>query len=111
MNRCLSLADLFHGSHRREQFEGLFEGSRITQDSWMISLATRVFGCITSTRAEDQRSVLVSAWGADVGNLFRRMIPGFMESGARVVAPDFFGFGRSDKPADDEVHTWGFHRG
>lgn len=43
--------------------------------------------------------------------LFRRMIPSFLDSSARVVAPDFFGFGRSDKPVDDEVYTWGFHRG
>jgi pimeloyl-ACP methyl ester carboxylesterase len=44
------------------------------------------------------------------GYLFRRMIPTFLESGARVVAPDFFGFGRSDKPVDDSVYTWDFHR-
>ena len=43
--------------------------------------------------------------------LFRRMIPSFLESGARVVAPDFFGFGRSDKPVDDDVYTWDFQRG
>ena len=43
--------------------------------------------------------------------LYRRMIPVFLESGARVVAPDFFGFGRSDKPVDDDVYTWDFHRG
>ncbi len=42
--------------------------------------------------------------------LYRRMIPTFLESGARVVAPDFFGFGRSDKPEDDAVYTWDFHR-
>lgn len=42
--------------------------------------------------------------------LYRRMMPTFLESGARVVAPDFFGFGRSDKPVDDAVYTWGFHR-
>ena len=42
--------------------------------------------------------------------LFRRMIPTFLESGARVVAPDFFGFGRSDKPVRDSVYTWDFHR-
>ena len=35
--------------------------------------------------------------------LYRHMIPTFLESGARVVAPDFFGFGRSDKPADQGV--------
>jgi len=43
--------------------------------------------------------------------LYRKMIPVFLESGARVVAPDLFGFGRSDKPVDDEIYTFGFHRG
>ena len=42
--------------------------------------------------------------------LYRRMIPIFLEAGYRVVAPDFFGFGRSDKPVDDAVYTWDFHR-
>jgi haloalkane dehalogenase len=42
--------------------------------------------------------------------LYRRMIPAFLESGGRVVAPDFFGFGRSDKPVDENVYTWDFHR-
>ncbi|MGE0829189.1 MAG: haloalkane dehalogenase [Hyphomonadaceae bacterium] len=42
--------------------------------------------------------------------LYRRMIPVFLRSGARVVAPDFFGFGRSDKPARDEAYTTEFHR-
>ncbi len=42
--------------------------------------------------------------------LYRKMIPVFLESGARVVAPDFFGFGRSDKPVDDAPYTFSFHR-
>ena len=42
--------------------------------------------------------------------LYRRMIPVFLQAGARVVAPDFFGFGRSDKPIRDEDYTFGFHR-
>jgi len=29
------------------------------------------------------------------------MIPSMLESDARVVAPEFFGFGRSDKPVQD----------
>ena len=32
--------------------------------------------------------------------LYRRMIPIFTAAGHRAVAPDLFGFGRSDKPAD-----------
>lgn len=42
--------------------------------------------------------------------LYRTMIPVLLESGARVVAPDFFGFGRSDKPVDDAVYGFHFHR-
>jgi len=42
--------------------------------------------------------------------LYRKMAPVFLRSGGRVVAPDFFGFGRSDKPVDDEAYTWDFHR-
>jgi haloalkane dehalogenase/tRNA(adenine34) deaminase len=42
--------------------------------------------------------------------LYRKMIPVFTAAGGRVVAPDFFGFGRSDKPAEDAVYTFDFHR-
>ena len=42
--------------------------------------------------------------------LYRRMIPPFVASGARVVAPDFIGFGRSDKPDDEAMYTFDFHR-
>ena len=42
--------------------------------------------------------------------LYRRMIPVFAAAGDRVVAPDFLGFGRSDKPADEAVYTFDFHR-
>ena len=42
--------------------------------------------------------------------LYRKMIPVFTGAGHRVVAPDFFGFGRSDKPIDDSVYTFDFHR-
>jgi len=42
--------------------------------------------------------------------LYRKMIPVMLGSGARVVAPDFFGFGRSDKPVQDSTYTFHFHR-
>jgi len=42
--------------------------------------------------------------------LYRKMIPRFVASGARVVAPDFVGFGRSDKPEDEGLYTFDFHR-
>ncbi len=42
--------------------------------------------------------------------LYRKMMPPFLKSGGRVVAPDFFGFGRSDKPVNDADYTFHFHR-
>jgi haloalkane dehalogenase len=42
--------------------------------------------------------------------LYRKMIPVFLESGGRVVAPDLFGFGRSDKPVRIEDYSFNFHR-
>lgn len=42
--------------------------------------------------------------------LYRKMLPVFAEAG-RVIAPDLFGFGRSDKPIDDSIYTFDFHRG
>ena len=41
--------------------------------------------------------------------LYRKMLPIFVGSGARVVAPDLFGFGRSDKPTED-TYSYDFHR-
>lgn len=42
--------------------------------------------------------------------LYRKMIPVFLEAGHRVVAPDWLGFGRSDKPVEDAVYGFHFHR-
>lgn len=42
--------------------------------------------------------------------LYRKMIPIFLEGGYRIIAADFFGFGRSDKPIKDEIYTFEFHR-
>ena len=44
------------------------------------------------------------------GYLYRKMIPVFLDAGARVVVPDLFGFGQSDKPVDEAVYTFNFHR-
>jgi pimeloyl-ACP methyl ester carboxylesterase len=42
--------------------------------------------------------------------LYRKMLPIFVSAGQRVVAPDFLGFGRSDKPLEDEAYTFYLHR-
>jgi haloalkane dehalogenase len=42
--------------------------------------------------------------------LYRKMIPVFAAAGHRVIAPDFLGFGKSDKPTEDSRYTFDFHR-
>ena len=44
------------------------------------------------------------------GYLYRKMLPTFVAGGHRAVVPDMPGFGRSDKPLDDAVYTFAFHR-
>ncbi len=59
----------------------------------------------------DAREVFLCLHGEPTwAYLYRKMIPVFLAAGARVVAPDFFGFGRSDKPADDAAYSYSFHR-
>ena len=42
--------------------------------------------------------------------LYRKMIPLLVGAGGRVIAPDLFGFGKSDKPADEGFYTFSRHR-
>jgi tRNA(adenine34) deaminase len=42
--------------------------------------------------------------------LYRKMIPIFAQSNARVIAPDMIGFGKSDKPKKDSFHSFTWHR-
>jgi pimeloyl-ACP methyl ester carboxylesterase len=44
------------------------------------------------------------------GYLYRKMAPLFLAAGCRVVIPDLLGFGRSDKPVEDSVYTFHWHR-
>lgn len=41
--------------------------------------------------------------------LYRKMIPVFVASGYRVIAPDLIGFGRSDKPTEQSDYTYARH--
>lgn len=41
--------------------------------------------------------------------LYRRMIPPLVAAGYRCVAPDLIGFGRSDKPTNQEDYTYARH--
>lgn len=41
---------------------------------------------------------------------YRKMLPIWSAAGQRVVAPDLVGFGKSDKPKREAVHTFEFHQ-
>jgi haloalkane dehalogenase len=41
--------------------------------------------------------------------LYRRMMPVLAEAGLRAICPDLIGFGRSDKPARREDHSYARH--
>ncbi len=41
--------------------------------------------------------------------LYRKMIPPLLAAGYRCIAPDHIGFGRSDKPVDDNFYTIARH--
>lgn len=54
--------------------------------------------------------VVVLAHGEPTwGCLYRRMIPGLVTAGRRVLVPDLIGFGRSDKPVDRAAYTYASH--
>ncbi len=43
--------------------------------------------------------------------LYRKMIPGLLAAGQRVIAPDLIGFGRSDKPTEQSDYSVARHVG
>ncbi len=45
----------------------------------------------------------------DWSYLYRHMLDGLVQSGHRVVCPDLVGFGRSDKPTDQDWYTYERH--
>jgi pimeloyl-ACP methyl ester carboxylesterase len=67
--------------------------------------------CYYDEGPKDSNEVFLCLHGEPTWSfLYRKMIPVFLEGGYRVVAPDFFGFGRSDKPIKDKIYTFDFYR-
>lgn len=93
--RFADLPDFPWTPHYTDALPG-YEGLRMARIDEGPRDASRVFLCLHGQ----------PSWSF----LYRHMIPVFLETGARVVAPDLFGFGRSDKPAKDATYTFTFHR-
>ena len=65
-------------------------------------------GCTTSTRAPATPVLLLHGeptWSF----LYRNMIPALTGAGLWCVAPDYVGFGRSDKPTERGWYTYDRH--
>jgi haloalkane dehalogenase len=89
-----------------ERFEGLvdwpFESRYVT-----IGEGLRVH--YVDEGPPDGPTVLLTHGEPTWSYLYRKMIPGLVDAGCRVVAPDLVGFGRSDKPAERDDYTYGRH--
>lgn len=94
-HRFQNLPDFEWHPQFHDQLPG-YEGLRMARIDEGPGDADRVFLCLHGQ----------PSWGF----LYRHMIPAFLETGGRVVVPDLFGFGRSDKPTADDVYTFNFHR-
>jgi len=57
----------------------------------------------------DGQTVLLMHGEPSWSYLYRKMIPGLLEAGLHVIAPDLPGFGRSDKPVERDDYTYQNH--
>ncbi len=58
---------------------------------------------------DDGQVVLLMHGEPSWSYLYRKMIPGLVAAGYRVIAPDLAGFGRSDKPSQRSDYTYQRH--
>jgi haloalkane dehalogenase len=91
-----------------ERFEGLpgwdFEPRYLEQDGLRMHYVDEGEG------DPGEGAVLLLHGEPSWGFLYRKLIPPLAQV-ARVVAPDYFGFGRSDKPTRMEDYSYDFHYG
>jgi len=59
--------------------------------------------------AKDATPVLLLHGEPSWSYLYRKMVPGLVDAGFRVLAPDLIGFGRSDKPTERSDYTYQAH--
>jgi haloalkane dehalogenase len=59
--------------------------------------------------SKDGQVVLLMHGEPSWSYLYRKMIPGLVAAGYRVLAPDLIGFGRSDKPTELDDYTYQAH--
>jgi haloalkane dehalogenase len=63
----------------------------------------------TQAGPDDGPAVLLLHGEPSWSFLYRHVMPVLADAGLRAIAPDLVGFGRSDKPADPQDHTYARH--
>lgn len=66
-------------------------------------------GADDTSAVAEQKTIFLLHGQPSWSYLYRHMIPLFVNAGYRVIAPDLIGFGKSDKPAADSMHTYNNH--
>ncbi len=66
---------------------------------------------VDESTTPDARTVLLLHGEPSWSYLYRKMIPGLVAQGYRVLAPDLVGFGRSDKPIERSDYSYASHLG
>ena len=93
-----------------ERFHGLpdwpYEPHHVEVDS---GEGTRLRIAYVDEGPRDAAPVLCMHGEPSWSYLYRHMIPVLVDAGHRVVAPDLVGFGRSDKPTDQDEYTYARH--
>ncbi len=84
--------------------------ANLHQDANPDSNASAAQAAAPATGALKQTTYLCLHGNPAWSYLYRKMVPIFLQSGARVVAPDLIGFGKSDKPKKVLDHSFTWHR-
>lgn len=59
--------------------------------------------------SEQQQTIFLLHGQPSWSYLYRHMIPVLVKAGYRVIAPDLIGFGKSDKPVSEDLHSYSNH--
>jgi pimeloyl-ACP methyl ester carboxylesterase len=79
-----------------------FEGTWPYEPRWFASADGRMH--YVDEGPEDGRPVVLLHGNPTWGYLYRNFIPPLVEAGHRAIVPDHLGFGRSDKPDEDDLY-------
>eukprot|EP00730_Choanoeca_flexa_P005284 TRINITY_DN11918_c0_g3_i1.p1 TRINITY_DN11918_c0_g3~~TRINITY_DN11918_c0_g3_i1.p1 ORF type:complete len:181 (+),score=20.89 TRINITY_DN11918_c0_g3_i1:110-652(+) len=94
----------------KEAFEDL-EGYTFKHNYTFVSWTDRILRVHYIDEGQRDAPVILCCHGEPSWSyLYRKMVPGLVEAGFRVVCPDFVGFGMSDKFVHHEDYSHALHK-